>query len=396
MRKDSNGIEEWNAEDEARRLAHKKRIAKMKQEKRRIEHRRRFLKTHFWAITGTAVAAVALVATMAVLWGNHTKPSENNVLSANTEENEVIEITADVRGNDIQEVASANETDTQEVVETFLAKTSQPLVASADTATQGLSEEVISTYAVLIDLQANRILAERNAFTRMNPASMTKVLTILVAAEHLTEADLDDTFSITLDITDYSYVHDCSSAGFLENEVVTVRDLFYGTVLPSGGDAAVALATYVAGSQEAFVELMNEELVKLGIGDSAHFTNCVGVYDENHYCTVYDMAVILKAAIDNEFCKEVLSAHTSTLSATEQHPEGIPLSNWFLRRIEDHVTGYEVICGKTGYVTQAGNCAASYAVDANGEGYICVTGNATSGWRCIYDQVAMYDNFLGM
>ena len=83
---------------------------------------------------------------------------------------------------------------------------------------------------------------------------------------------------------------------------------------------------------------MNQKLEELGLSDTAHFTNCVGLYDENHYCTLYDMAEILGAAIDNELCREVLSAHTYTTSATEQHPEGLLISNWFLRRIEDKDT----------------------------------------------------------
>lgn len=172
----------------------------------------------------------------------------------------------------------------------------------------------------------------------MNPASMTKILTVLVAAEHLTEADLDQTATITIDITDYSYVNDCSITGYVVDETVTVRDLFYGTILPSGADSAVALAVYVAGSHEAFVNLMNEKLAQLGLAGSSHFTNCVGLYDENHYTTAYDMAVMLKAAADNAFCREVMSAHTYTTSPTEQHPDGLKVSNLFLRRIEDRDT----------------------------------------------------------
>lgn len=137
--------------------------------------------------------------------------------------------------------------------------------------------------------------------------------------------------SITREITDYSYQNKCSAAGFLDEETVTVRDLFYGTILPSGADAAVGLATYVAGSHEAFVELMNQKLDALGLADTAHFTNAVGLYDELHYCTPYDMAMILKAALENDFCREVLSAHTYVTSQTTQHPEGITLSNWFLQ-----------------------------------------------------------------
>ena len=257
--------------------------------------------------------------------------------------------------------------------------------------TLSLSDEVVSNYALLIDLDSGDILARKGEKQIINPASMTKILTVLVAAEHVT--DLDDTFTMTIDITDYSFQNDCSNAGFLDGEVITVRDLFYGTVLPSGGDAAVGLATYVAGSHEAFVELMNEKLEELGLSETAHVTNCVGLYDEEHYCTAYDMAMILEAALENEWCREVLSAHTYTTSATEQHPEGILLSNWFLRRIEDKDTGGEVICAKTGYVNESGSCAASYAIDKGGKEYICVTADSTSSWRCIYDHVALYKQF---
>lgn len=269
------------------------------------------------------------------------------------------------------------------------------IVYSANTTaeTLELTDEVISTHALLIDLDSDNILAQKDAKTIISPASMTKVLTILVAAEHITEDQLDDTFTMSLEITDYGYVNDCSSAGFLNEEVITVKDLFYGTILPSGADAAVGLAYYVAGSQEAFVELMNEKLEALGLSETAHMTNCVGVYNKEHYCTVYDMAMIMEAAIANDLCREVMTAHTYTTSVTNQHPEGILLSNWFLRRIEDKDTGGEVICAKTGFVAQSGSCAVSYAIDNGGKSYVCVTANSTSSWKCIYDHVALYKMF---
>lgn len=263
--------------------------------------------------------------------------------------------------------------------------------AQATAATKQLGSDIISSHAILIDMDSDTILAQKDGMGRLNPASMTKVLTVLVAAEHV--KDLDDTFTMTLDITDYSFVNGCSNVGFLKDETVTIRDLFYGTVLPSGADAAGALAVYVAGSMEAFADMMNEKLDELGLSKTAHFTNCVGVYDEEHYCTAYDMAVIMEAALNNDLCREVLSAHTYITSPTEQHPEGIPLSNWFLRRIEDKDTGGEVLCGKTGYVLQSGNCAVSYGVDAGGKNYICVTAGAGSVWQCINDQTAIYKEF---
>ena len=255
-----------------------------------------------------------------------------------------------------------------------------------------INEEVVSEQVIVVDPETNEIIAGRNMKTRMNPASMTKILTLLVAAEHV--QNLDDTFTFSREITDYGFVNDCSSAGFLEDETVPIRDLFYGTILPSGADAAVGLAVYLAGSQEAFVDLMNDKLAELGLSETSHFTNCVGVYDENHYSTVYDMAVILNAAKDNEFCAQVLGSKVYTTAVTEQHPEGIVLSNWFMRRIEDKDTASEVMGAKTGYVVQSGSCAASYARREDGKELICVTGGSTSSWRCIYDHVAIYYDFM--
>ncbi len=263
---------------------------------------------------------------------------------------------------------------------------------SEDTAE--FDETIISQFGILIDAEDGTVLAQKEAYERMNPASMTKILTLLVAAEHLTEADLEVKVPITIDITDYCYVNGCSVTGYALDEEVPVLDLLYGTILPSGADSSLALAKYVSGSHEAFVELMNEKVDELGLAETTHFTNCVGLYDEAHYTTAYDMAVIMKAAADDAFCREILSARTYITSVTKQHPEGLVISNWFLRRIEDRDTHGEILCGKTGFVDQSGSCAASLAVGNDGKEYLCVTGNSTSSWKCIADQVALYQNFI--
>lgn len=269
----------------------------------------------------------------------------------------------------------------------------EPLWVPVETAdTVRLDDALPSTYAVVIDRASGSIIAEKSSDTVISPASMTKIMTLLVAAENL--KSLDDTATITIDITDYCFVNDCSVVGYELGEVATVRELLYGTILPSGADAALALAIYVAGSHEAFVELMNQKAEELGIADTTHFTNCVGLYDEAHHCTVRDMAVILNAAMENELCREVLNARTYETAPTPEHPDGQILSNWFLRRIEDKDTGdVEVIGAKTGYVMQSGSCAASCGRDSDGNEYICVTGNAYSSWRAIYDHVELYKNY---
>ena len=254
--------------------------------------------------------------------------------------------------------------------------------------TRRLGGNIVSNYAILIDLDKGSIAAEKNGKVRMNPASMTKVLTLLVAAEHID--NLEQPVTITQEMTDYSFANGCSSAGFERDETVTVQDLLYGTILPSGAEAAVGLAIHVSGSQEAFVDLMNEKLEELGLSGSAHFTNCVGVYDGDHYCTPYDMAVIMEAALENDLCRQVLSAKTYTTSATEEHPEGMILSNWFLRRIEDKDVGDNVKSGKTGYVEESGSCAVSYGESKDGKRYICVTADAQNQWRCIDDHAEIY------
>lgn len=373
-------------EDKERLESRAQRIERMKREKQRQEEQRQLMKKLLPVGVGAlGVLVVVIVTAVALL----RKPEANETqMQAQVEtpaEQPIVEKPIEMP---MEEESSEEETSTVEEIPKTYEFVSTPRTVAI------YSEEVISSHAILIDESTDTIIASKGAEERISPASMTKVLTVLVAAEQITEEQLDDTFTMTLEITDYAYVNDCSSVGFLNEEKVTVRDLFYGTILPSGGDAAVGLATYIAGSHEAFVDMMNDKLDELGLSDTAHFTNCVGLYDENHYCTVYDMAVIMKAAIENEMCKEFLSAHTYTTTPTIEHPEGITISNWFLRRIEDKDTGGEVLCAKTGYVLQSKNCAVSYGTFAGDIPYICVTAGSTSSWRCIYDHVEIYNRYV--
>lgn len=338
-------------------------------------------------------SAVGLVVVGIVLVGV-VKGSNNHIQNSSEKDLDSI-VQNQYEETDTLELETEPDTEKTELEADTLEVPFQKIVFQETADTKGIySEEVISEKAILVDANTDTIIGQKGAYDRMIPASMTKVLTVLVAAEAITEQNLDDTFTMTREITDYAYTNDCSSVGFLDGEIVTIRDLLYGTILPSGGDASVGLATYVAGSHEAFVEKMNEKVQQLGLAESAHFTNCVGIYDENHYCSVYDMAVIMKAAMENELCREILGTRTYTTTATAEHPEGITISNWFLRRIEDKDTGGEVVGGKTGYVVQSGSCAVSFQENVNGNSYICVTADSTSSWRCIYDHVEIYNRYI--
>ena len=391
-----------NTENElhARRSA---RIEHMKREKQLQERRRKMIKKYLPYGAGAVAVLILLIGAIVMLVGN-AKADKDKLIEDET--SEVIEQT-DIENTSTTPADLANtgarvnsNTDEGTLVQTAVnilqdAYTPQyTFLETSDTVTI-YSDEVISTNAILINESTDTIVASKGANQRINPASMTKVLTVLVAAEAISEEELDNTFTMTTEITDYAYVNDCSSVGFSDGEEVTLRDLFYGTTLHSGGDAAVGLATYVAGSQEAFVDMMNEKLKAMGIAETTHYTNCVGLYDANHYSTVYDMAIIMKNAMQNELCREFLSLHKYTTTPTTEHPEGIEISNWFLRKIEDKDIAGEVFAAKTGYVVESKNCAVSYQINENGQTYICATTGSTSSWRCIYDHVEIYNRYIG-
>lgn len=264
-------------------------------------------------------------------------------------------------------------------------------VYSDDSTAAITSDKVISEYAVLIDLSDGHVVARKNADTVIYPASMTKVMTVLVAAENIT--DLDAEYAVSQETMNYVFTNDCSAVNYEVGEVVTARELFYGTILPSGADAALTLADAACGSKDAFVDAMNDKAAELGLAGTAHFENPVGIFSEDNKCTVIDMAMIMKAALENEMCFKALSAHKYRTAETEEHPDGISISNRFLRRIEDLETPGEVVAAKTGFVNQSRNCAVSYFEAYDGKEYICVTGKSSSAWQAIYDHVEIYNRY---
>ena len=257
--------------------------------------------------------------------------------------------------------------------------------------TRTLDLELYSAGAILIDAETNTVICEKDPDAKIYPASMTKILTALVACEQI--EDLDDTFRMTQAIIDPIFLADATMAGFVDGEDVPLRELIYGAILPSGAEATEALAIYVAGSEAAYAELMNEKAQELGL-TTAHFVDASGLHNEQHYCTVRDMAVILQAALDNDLCREVLSTARYTTPPTNKHPDGVEMINKFLVRAEgQELHGAQILAAKTGYTAQAGNCCASYGVSPEGRKCICVTANAWTSWYTVYDHVALYSQY---
>ena len=261
--------------------------------------------------------------------------------------------------------------------------------ASESTVTPA-ENELTSANCFLVNLNDDSIVVQNKADEKISPASMTKILALLIAAEHLDPAA---PVEMTDEMIRYCASNGLSAAGFEAGKTYSAGDLMYGAILPSGGEAVAGLAIACAGSLDEFTTMMNNKLEELGLSETAHFTNCAGLYDPDHYCTLSDMAAILKAALMNETARKVLSTKVYIMPASEEGKEDLVLSNWFLRRIEDKDAGGEVIAAKTGFVNESGNCAASYLVSPTGVPYICVTAHSSSEWNCIYDHVALYKKY---
>lgn len=254
-----------------------------------------------------------------------------------------------------------------------------------------LKPEVNANFAILVDADAGLVVAEKNGSAKMYPASMTKVMTLLVACEHIT--DLNEKLEITQDIVDYVKKEGASNCGFKAGEQVTMLDLLYGLILPSGADAALALVRRIAGSEEQFVVLMNQKAQQLGISATTHFTNCTGLYNDNHYSTAEDMAIIMRAAAQNSVAATILTTRSYTTQANNKRSTGLSFSNLFLKRIDTQTTGGQVNFAKTGYVAKAGNCAVSYFTAASGRHYICVTGKTSGAWNVVSAHAALYSQY---
>lgn len=249
-----------------------------------------------------------------------------------------------------------------------------------------------SPCAVLADPASGKVLAEHNGQKRICPASLTKIMTALLVIEKL--PDLQETVTLPTEMFSMLYLRHASLAGFEPEEQVSVKDLLYGILLPSGAECCIACAEKIAGSEEAFVELMNEKAARLGLSDT-HFCNSTGLHEKKHYSTAEDMAVLLQYALQNEVFREVFCSRSYTTAATTAHPEGLTFESTMFQSLDaDEAEKGRILGGKTGYTKEAGLCLASLG-QIGGREYILVTAGAEGSHNTrpfhVLDAVKVYD-----
>lgn len=234
-------------------------------------------------------------------------------------------------------------------------------------------DELYSPYAVLVDASTGEVLAEKNMRDRIYPASMTKIMTALLAVEN-TE-NMDETVVIPEEIFPQLYAQDASMAGFSPGETATLKDLLYGMLLPSGAECCLTFADRIAGSESAFAERMNQRAGELGM-ERTHFCNSTGLHDDDHYSTVEDISILLRAALKEPVFRKAFTSERYLTSPSELHPDGITFYSTLFQYMDSaRVEGGEILGGKTGYTDEAGQCLASLAQIDERE-YVLVTAGA--------------------
>lgn len=248
-----------------------------------------------------------------------------------------------------------------------------PLAEAADPGALISADGLNSPNAILIRLKDNTILMRKNSEQRIYPASLTKIMTALVAIEELN--DFEKEIELPDAIFKELYKADASMAGFVPGERVRAIDLLYGEMLPSGAECCTGLAIYISGSEQKFVDLMNKKASDLGMNDT-RFTNTTGLQDENHYTTVKDLAKLLSYALKNDVFREIFTASRHSTQPTNKHPGGITFYSTMFRNIKNPGTeDGRILGGKTGYTPEAGLCLASLA-RVGGKEYMLVTAGA--------------------
>lgn len=234
------------------------------------------------------------------------------------------------------------------------------------------TDDYASQYILMVDRSTGKAVYEKNSDQKAYPASLTKMMTTLVALEHIKDLSA----SAPVDTATYQEMvsQNASMAGFYGREAVTYRDLLYGTMLPSGGEASNSLAIHVAGSTQQFVQLMNDKAAELGMTHT-RFTNPEGLHDAKQYTTASDMAKLLNYALDNQNFKAIFTKGTFQTTPTANHPQGITLKSTVLSSLSAaEQNGFEILGGKSGTTYEAGQCWATLGTSGNREYVTIVMG----------------------
>ena len=256
---------------------------------------------------------------------------------------------------------------------------------------------VEGTSALIMDAGSGEILYEKNAYERRDPASVTKIVTCMVALETL---DLDEKITVDFDVSNSG-----TSINLKKGETLTVEQLLYGLMLPSANDAAVVLAKAAGGSVDNFCDMMNERAARCGAKDT-NFTNPNGLNEPiqpKHRTTAYDLALITKEAMKNQKFREIVSTVDYTIPKTNKSKtRKFNNSN---RCISDGVTKlplpdymeakgfykYEGAIGvKTGYTSTAGSCFVGWAKRDETDLIVVVLNSSTYETR-FEDAIELWD-----
>lgn len=252
--------------------------------------------------------------------------------------------------------------------------------------------EIVSASGIVIEVDTGTILYEKNVHDAYYPASITKILTTLLAIEN---SGMDEVVTFSSDA-----VHKTEGSGIARDvgEEMTMEQCLYGVMLASSNECAYAVAEHVTGGAiDAFIQMMNERAVQIGCKNT-HFTNCHGLPDERHYTSAYDMALIAQEAYKNETFRIICGTKTYTIPFTNKHTdEETYLQNHhqmlYPYRTRKYLYDY-CLGGKTGYTIAAKNTLVTYA-EKDGMTLICVVMNAQSGHyddtRALFD--FCFDNF---
>lgn len=232
--------------------------------------------------------------------------------------------------------------------------------------------------ALMINDTKGKMLYSQNIYKKVYPASITKIVTALVALEY---GDLEDTVTISYNAS-HIMEYGAKLCGFAQGDKITLKDLLYSFLICSGNDAGVAIAEHIAGSVDAFAKMMNQEMQKIGAVHS-HFVNPHGLHDKKHYTTAYDLYLVFHKLVKNKTFLDIVSH--STYVAKFRSSKNKKKKLFFLstdRYLIGRATapsGVEVIGGKTGTTFDAGSCLILYSKNKKGDYFVSVVLKAQGG-----------------